>query len=395
MRLDVLYVEGPGDIVAAFESWRAGKEHASETSVTFSSQLFGHCRAQGRSLMALSYCTRPAVIRDGDWVVANMPRAMLRVPKVGYHLSLLWYAMRIAAKAIRHRPRLILVTSGVISWSMVWALRWTGAAVVPILHNALWAEGLPPSGRLRDLAPWRSSDPPPTLVVSAAIRRQLGIVNAYAGSRSIEFRPAFAEAEFPAPSPPDHGTRPFRVLFVGRLEVEKGILDLAEIASRLEWVRPGRFHFDVCGSGSQAEALDQALHGRGLERIVTVWGRLQRAELIDRYRAAHVVIVPTRSSFAEGFAQVVAESILLLRPVVTSPVVPASEPYASAVELAVTDDVASYVNAVVRLADDRRRYDSLAHACAGLRAQILDRSMSFESALGKLDKRLSAEEKAS
>jgi hypothetical protein len=73
---------------------------------------------------------------------------------------------------------------------------------------------------------------------------------------------------------------------------------------------------------------------------------------------------------------------------VTSPVVPAAELYPDAVELARTDDPASYADAIARLAGDPERYARLARACVRLRAQILDRSMSFESALGRLEQRL-------
>ena len=388
MALDVLYVEGPGDIVAAFDSWRAGREHASETSVTFSSQLFAHCRAHGLSLMALSYCGRRAGVSYGTWRIENLPRAMLRVPKVGYHLSLFWYALRLGARALRHRPRLLLITSGVVSWNMAWALRWTGAVVVPILHNALWPEGFPPHRSLPSLAPWRSAEPPYTLVVSPAIQRQLATLGSAAGARAVEFRPTFAAAEFPLPELADPGVRPFLILFAGRIEAEKGALDLVEIAARLEAASPGAYRFDVCGSGSRSADLAAAIERRGLGAMIDVRGRLPRAELIERYRAAHVCVVPTRSSFAEGFAQVVAESILLLRPVVTCPVVPASEPLADAVELAETDDPGSYADAIARLAGDPQRYARLASACVGLRSQILDRAMSFESALDRLEHRL-------
>jgi glycogen(starch) synthase len=394
VRLDVLYVEGPGDIVAAFESWRAGREHASETSVTFSSQLFSHCRERGASLMALSYCGRRDSVRVDGWLVENLPRRMLRLPKVGYLLSLFWYAVRIGARAIRHRPRLIFLTSGVISWNMARALRCTGATVVPILHNALWPEGFAPARSTRGLAWWRSPRPPPTLVVSAAIGRQLATLSARAGARAIEFQPSFAEREFPAPTRADPSARPFRVLFVGRVEVEKGALDLVPIAQQLQQLDPGAYHIDVCGDGSQSAALAAALARAGLASTVTIRGRLNRAELIDRYRAAHVCIVPTRSSFSEGFAQVVAESILLQRPVITSRVVPASEAYASAVELAATDDVASYIDAIVRLARDRPRYERLADACAALRPQIFDRAMSFQSALGRVEQGVADEARA-
>jgi glycosyltransferase involved in cell wall biosynthesis len=386
----MLYVEGPGDIVAAFESWRAREEHASETSITYSSQVFAHCQEQGLSLMALSYCSRPASAGGPGMVVENLPRRMLRIPKIGYHLSLLWYACRIGARIMRHRPRLVLLTSGVISWNFAAALRWTGATVVPVLHNALWPEGFRPR-RPSDVALWRSRRPPFTLAVSAAIRRQVASIDAGAAGRVIEFRPTVVESEFAVPPYADPGSRPFCIIFVGRLELDKGALDLVEIAAALEAAEPGAFRIEVCGSGSQAQALADAIAERGLQSMVKTWGRLDRTALIGRYVAAHVCIVPTRSNFSEGFAQVVSESILLRRPVVTSQVVPASEPYASAIAMAVTDDVASYVAAILSLAHDAQAYTRLAEACTELRPLIFDRTLSFQNALQALGQRSAAE----
>ena len=384
MGFDVLYVEGPGDIVAAFESWRAEREHASETSVTYSSQLFSQCKRQGLSFMAISYCARKAEVVGPGFIVANMPRAALRVPKIGYQLGLYLYAMRLLALVARHRPARVLVASGVTAWNALPLLGLTGAEVVPILHNALWPAGFRPRRRVRDVAPWASKRPPRSLVVSAAIRRQLAEINAEAGARAIEFRPSFPAEEFAEPLPPQHGATPFRVLFAGRLEENKGVLDVLEIARRLQELEPGAFHFDVCGGGSQAKALDAAIETQGLRNVVSVWGRLERVQLLRRYEAAQVCIVPTRSSFSEGFAQVVAESILLLRPVVTSSVVPASEPFRSAVCLATTDDVASYVSALERLRTDAAYFSRLVAACVELRPGILSREHSFEAALGHL-----------
>ncbi len=390
MRTDVVYLEGPGDIVAAFDSWAAGIDHASETSVTYSSQVFSFCRERHFSLLAISYGPRRARAEGGGIVAENLPRHMWRIAKIGYHLSLGWYACRIFARTLRHRPRLILITSGVLTWSMARLFQWTGATVVPVLHNALWPEGFPPD-RPRDTAWWRSEAPPTTLVVSAAIGRQLGHLNPKAGSRVIAFTPSFRAAHFAAAQPQPHGRRPFRIVFAGRLEIDKGALDLVEIAASLEHAAPGVFHLDVCGTGSQSAVLAQQIRVRGLEHVVTLWGRLERAALLQRYGEAHVCVVPTRSSFSEGFAQVVSESILLLRPVVTSPVVPASETYPGAVSMAATDQVQTYVDALLALALDPAQYARATAACLAARPAILANSTSFEAALARVADRIAEE----
>jgi len=91
--------------------------------------------------------------------------------------------------------------------------------------------------------------------------------------------------------------------------------------------------------------------------------------------------VPTRSTFAEGFAKVVAEAILLLRPVVTSPVVPASEVLAGAIMLARTDDARSYAEVIGEIQMDEPLYLHLVANARWLRPSILDDSTAFLAAL--------------
>ena len=384
MQADVLYVEGPGDIVSAFRSWRAGEAYKSETSVTYSSQVFDYCEERRISLLAISYNSARASVHDGAICVRNLPRRMLRLPKIGYHLSLAWFAFRVFILAVIGRPRLVLITSGVLSWNAAWAISRLGFNVVPILHNSLWPEGFPPL-KTRELGWWKAKYPPVTLAVSSAIKRQVSLVRGPSVDRTIEFRPSFNAEHFLPCTVQSHSQRFFRVIFVGRLEVDKGVYDLLDMAAALGKLNPGTFCFDICGTGSRAADLDREVKARELQCVVRLWGRLDRTALLQRYAQSHLCIVPTRSTFAEGFAQVVAESILLCRPVVTSSVVPASEPYRKAVVLAKTDDVQSYVDALLYLQADKKKYDDLAAACVELRASILDMDMSLLSALRKLE----------
>ena len=76
---------------------------------------------------------------------------------------------------------------------------------------------------------------------------------------------------------------------------------------------------------------------------------------------------------------VVAEAILLLRPVISSPVVPAAEVLHSAVLSVPTDDVGCYVDAIRSLSDPRDggAYSRLVDKAAALRSCILDDSTSL------------------
>jgi glycosyltransferase involved in cell wall biosynthesis len=182
----------------------------------------------------------------------------------------------------------------------------------------------------------------------------------------------------------DPDTKPFRVLFVGRVEGNKGVFDVLEMAATLKAVHPDSFAFDLCGSGSALAEVRKTVEARRLEDVVTVHGRLDRPELLEQYARCHMVIVPTRSNFVEGFAMVAAEAVLMGRPILSNPVVPACEVLGPAAVLARTNDVCDYVAKLKELAFDPGCYRKACHACAAAAAPFVDRSHSLEAALARM-----------
>ena len=79
-----------------------------------------------------------------------------------------------------------------------------------------------------------------------------------------------------------------------------------------------------------------------------------------------------------------AEAILAGRPVITNPVVPALEVLRPACVEAQTNDVDSYVKAILTLIDDPNQYRNLCKACQGLQEQFYDREQGLRAALKKI-----------
>jgi glycogen synthase len=173
-------------------------------------------------------------------------------------------------------------------------------------------------------------------------------------------------------------------LFAGRLEADKGILDLVLIAERLRELDAGGFEFVICGDGSSGNALRDAIASRQLADCMLVRGRLKRPELLAAYARAHVVIVPTRTSFTEGYAMVVAEALLMLKPVVTNRGVPSTETLGGAVLLAEADDVESYAQKLLQISRDGSLYSRLVDAARALRPTILDQSNSLRAKMDEI-----------
>ncbi|OLE06403.1 MAG: hypothetical protein AUI36_42300, partial [Cyanobacteria bacterium 13_1_40CM_2_61_4] len=358
----ILYALGPGDVVHAYREWRAGREFTAETSITYSSQFFDYCRQTGTEAFAVSSHPRKEVVRDGRFVVENRPKRFANAGGALYHLSQLHYAASILWTALRHRPGAVIVDSGTTHWFLLAPLRIAGIPVIASMHNVLWAPGFPPSQTARRLLLWLAGwfwrhVAQATLCVSPECERQVHTIAGKPRGRVFQHRAQFRPSLFESVAPrPPHGLRPFRVLFVGRVEENKGVFDLVAMANRLNASFPGQFEWHVCGHGSASPELARQVHARGLDEVVFLLGKLDQGPLRDEYGWAHLLVVPTRSDIGEGFSMVAAEAVLAGRPVVSSRVTPAIDVLGDAFVAAQPDDVESYVAAIRRLAEDRTEY---------------------------------------
>jgi glycosyltransferase involved in cell wall biosynthesis len=109
---------------------------------------------------------------------------------------------------------------------------------------------------------------------------------------------------------PDGNGRGDRLLFVGRLNRQKGIEILLHAMSRMTGVAPG---LDVVGDGEDRASLQQLAAGLGLAERVTWHGALPQDELAAFYRRAIALVVP---SVDEGLGLVAVEAQLCATPVV-------------------------------------------------------------------------------
>ena len=193
------------------------------------------------------------------------------------------------------------------------------------------------------------------------------------------FLPTYRREDFEKLERPVHST-PFRIFFAGRVEENKGVFDLLEMASVLETETPGRFIFDVCGDGSAIRQLREANQLPNFH----IHGVRNPAQLLDLLSKSCAVVVPTKSSFEEGFNKVCAEAILASRPLITSAACPALHTVRPAAIEVRIDDVGDYVNAIRTLQKDRDLYERKVDACDDLKAQFFDGTRSWQHVLRKI-----------
>lgn len=376
-KLRIFYAaSGPGDLVESHRRWKRHEHNPTEVSITFSSQIQNFCARTGAQCYMLSTHSRREIVTDGNFTIEHRPKPVRHGMR--FHLAEIGYGLGLLATALKFRASFALLDSGCTHFFVMALFRLFGIRVVPILHNTLWPSGFPPTRLIPRLVLrldaffWKRV-PTAAIAVSPECERQIFAVAGQVRYPIFQIRAQFRPEYFAGiPPPPPHERRPFRVMFIGRVERSKGVFDLLEIARRLEDSHPGLVRWEICGRGSDFDELVERHRQLGLGDTVNLRGWTSLDDLVNVYGASHASIVPTRSAFTEGLAMTAAEAILAGRPLVTNPVVPALELLRPACVEAKTDDAGSHMQAVLRLATDGDLYRRLCAACAGLQAQFYD-----------------------
>lgn len=362
--LRIVYLDGPGDVAGTYAQWKAGQGDPNQMARTYSGQFFDVCRELGAQAYVLATCGKKAYVRDGDITIEHRPINGWTRHGLLFHLGQAVFAARLLMTAVRFRADVVLVSESV-HWFMLLPLKVMGFKVAPLLHCTLWPRGYPPTGRLKRWINrlngwfWRHGADA-TLTISRECARQITALAGVPRGPIFLSQPSFSRGTLEAlPPPPGLEAGPFRVLYAGRVEKQKGVFDLLAVAEQLHRRRPGAFAWDVCGEGGALEALHEAVRAAGMEEVVRVHGHLNRQQLMGCLGQAHVMIAPTTHEFAEGFAKTVVEAVLAGRPVVATTPVPAVEDFPQNVVEVPPGDVGAIVAAVERLRDDDARYARL------------------------------------
>jgi glycogen synthase len=105
-----------------------------------------------------------------------------------------------------------------------------------------------------------------------------------------------------------------RLLYLGRLEYEKGIHDAIAALPRIRRTHPGTT-LTVAGDGTQQQWLVEQARKHKVRKAVTFAGRLDHDELVDALHAADAAVLP---SHYEPFGIVALEAAATGAPLVTS-----------------------------------------------------------------------------
>ncbi|MCG2673303.1 glycosyltransferase [Bradyrhizobium sp. GCM10023182] len=375
---------GPGDIVGAGRNRLTGNA-INETSIAFSEQLFAYCRHHQIPTLAISSNSRVASLDDGPVLTENRPKPLRGRAGLLFHVSQVLYGTYLAARALQFGANFAIIDSGTTHYFVLVLFRLVGISVAVNLHNVLWPCGHPPTGvgalirRMNKL--YFRFAAVGAIGVSPECERQV-LSEAGGAIPFFQYRCQYNSKGFISAKPYNAGT--FRIVFAGRVEENKGVLDIVEIAKILRGATAKKIVFEVCGEGPALSKLQAAIERDNLNELVIAHGRLERQALLTIYANSHAAIVPTRSDFAEGMPQVCAEAVLSNLPVITSQVTNAFDVIDGAVVRAETNDVSSYARAVLLLIEKPELYGQIQATCPLVSRQFFDRDQSYPSALDRL-----------
>jgi glycosyltransferase involved in cell wall biosynthesis len=108
-------------------------------------------------------------------------------------------------------------------------------------------------------------------------------------------------------------SRPYHVLFMGKLGEQKGIYDIVEAALYLP---KGIYHFTLAGDGAIAET-KQIIREKGLQQMFEVPGWISGERKVELLKSADLFILP---SYHEGLPMSILEAMAASLPIVAAAV---------------------------------------------------------------------------
>jgi len=106
------------------------------------------------------------------------------------------------------------------------------------------------------------------------------------------------------------------ITYIGRMETEKGILDLFEAYKSTVKVMNSPVELCFAGAGSQTEFLNRQIGLANLSDTVHVLGELSRQDVAALLKISWVAVTPTQKSFPEGRCMAAMEALSLGIPLI-------------------------------------------------------------------------------
>lgn len=387
-QLRILYALGSENVIDSYKSWQKGEDSTSQISMTYSSQFYEVCKNLDAKAYVIAESKSSEIIKDENFIIERRPVPLANASGIFYHLRQILQGLQVLGIAIRFRANVVLIASGTTYWFILPLFNLIGIKVIPCLHCTLWRKYSEQTlGEKIILKLSRNvfkSSCHSIHVVSNDIAAQVAKLTEHQHPSIYEFNPSYRRSYFANMAPPPERnlkSSPFRILFIGRVEWDKGAFDLLEIAKEISKLGIRDIVFDICGDGTALASVREAVKNNSLDSFFNFHGYCNKQQMREIFQKTHIMIVPTRTNFNEGFNRAVAEGILSGRPVVTSAVCPALSYVRSAAIEVPPDNPKAYAKAVLELYNNPKAYEEKHLACLNLQQQFYDTNRSWGAAL--------------
>nr|WP_305889022.1 glycosyltransferase family 4 protein [Parvularcula maris] len=225
-----------------------------------------------------------------------------------------------------------------------------------------------------------------TIAVSEVGARQVAVLSRGGQTPLV----SVTQAKDGAATPQTRGRRSGDLLFVGRIERNKGVFDLLHAALLLKPDIPSlRLRF--LGAGAALEELKEQVAKADAKDWISVEGWREGSAVGEAMASAACLVCPTRSGFLEGLPRVIHEAHLAGCPVIASSVAPSRATKSTLVFPA--DDREALTGAIRRFLSDAALRSELEQGALQGREIYKDRELAWGSRVAEALAQLGAEKR--
>jgi glycosyltransferase involved in cell wall biosynthesis len=316
---------------------------------------------------------------------------------IGTFTTRLVTSLKILLVLVRFRPTQLLCWAHSFPlWAAFIAARVSRCPFVYSRHTRIIGHNEPWYLRLTNIVDEWIMRHAGAVVVHGPYLRQQMLEIGVEPERLFEFNWAFGhlskerQASEALPEINKDGSR-YVVLFVGRIQKDKGVFDLLDACTDRLRDSPDTL-LVFAGEGSDSQELARRIAERGLQQQVLLLGMLPHSKLSGVIRQATVVVTPTRTNFPEGRCMATMEALVMGVPVIAPDWGPF--PYLVRNEqnglLFMGDSVDELKRAIVRVLDDGELYVRLRQGADASGKELRNPAVGFLQAVNAAFERAGA-----
>lgn len=345
----ISYIHGPGDAFGTFTQWAMQNRDKSIIKQTYSGQfydLISEIDGVGQIV-----CTAPCEpTGDPRFVFDRVQRGS--ATGMRHFLEEFLYAQRVGQIIIKFQPSVIIISSDFPTYFL--DLLPSRPLRIISMHNTFWRPYGHPAGTkqialnlIRRISLRKSHC---AVSVSKECKRQFDKLRSNRIKLSTVQIPRLEERFIDGEQ-----STPRRLLFVGRVELNKGVTDLISAFSSIVSSAPG-ITLKIVGNGTALDTCRDLTARLGIDTAVEFTGRLDADGVGQAYAESDLCVCPTRWSFNEGLATVPLEAASYGVPTLMSEAVPAKEQFGSDVLIYEPGDVEDLAQKLAEVITDSETY---------------------------------------